>query len=80
MLCNIGAVQQLHCFPVVSSQVLKITLKEERGCRLIRGQETQVRQRTRRGYTLIHNIPLFFYSENTVLGELTYTMHYIFTV
>lgn len=35
MFCNIGAVQQLHCFPVVSSQILKITLEEQWGCRLM---------------------------------------------
>lgn len=29
MLCDVGTVQELHCFPVVSSQVLKVTLEEE---------------------------------------------------
>lgn len=30
VVCNVGTVQQLHCFPIVSSQVLKVTLQEER--------------------------------------------------
>lgn len=39
MLGDVGAVQQLHRFAVVSSQVLKVALEEERG-RGLTGEET----------------------------------------
>lgn len=35
VVCNVGTVQQLHCFPIVPSQILKVTLQEERWGRLM---------------------------------------------
>lgn len=34
MLSNVRAIEEFHCFTVISSQILKITLQKERWCRL----------------------------------------------
>lgn len=42
MLCDVGAVEELHCFSEVSSEVFEVTFEEERRRRLKeRGQRQQ---------------------------------------
>lgn len=63
VVCNVGTVQQLHCFPIVSSQVLKVTLQEERwgglmerkkkGLKKKRGQPNLKRNKRRLDSSLI---------------------------